>query len=361
MVDINCYFANLQYFDKEIKNDDFIRREIFKFKTKKDYKIIIGTATNFVSSVKLNQISTEYDNIYYTVGFSPTCLEELTDGNDINMFYLLESYFLKRCTKIVAIGECGLNFKIIKYSRDFQISMLKKQIEIAIKYFKPLYLCQENAYCETISLIEEYDTKGLWKINKVINSFKGTAKEALCYLHYGFYFGIDITILNNNLELLNAFTVIPLEKIMIGSSFLLKTQNNNTQTINFSSKISCIISKLSQIYKKKYNEIINILTENTERFFNIIYIEEDIEKNKILFKLSCDHITIIKNMYLLKEESSKNNIKTSTNSIEKNITVSNIPAKYTKNITVSKIPAKYTKNITVSKIPAKYTKNKLKI
>ena len=292
MADINCYCTNQLFGDQYILNEEIIKREILRFKTKKGFKIIIATSVDFISSVKSNKISMQYENMYCTMGFNPNYLTELTNGSENDLLFIMDNYLMHFPNKIIAVGECGLDFEKMKYPRDLQIFVLKKQIEIAIKHNKPLYLYERNAFESIKSILEEYDVQGLWKINKIINSFNGTKDEAKQYLANGFYFGINGLICdnNNNSILIDALKEIPLEKIMIGSSAPFIIPNNYQQKINIPSNISYVITKLAVIYNKKYDEILEATLNNTQRFFRINYIDERFEKNDRLFKSCCEDI-----------------------------------------------------------------------
>ena len=334
MTDANCYFSSQMFGDQYVSSEDIVTREILRFKTKPNFEIIIGTAVDFSSSVKLNKISKMFNNVYCTAGYNPGNLNDLTNGCDEEFFSLLESHLLSQSDKIVAIGECGLNYENVRHSKNFQITMLRKQIELAMRYRKVLFLCEKNAFFDMNCILTEYDLKGMWKINKVINSFNGTPDQAQIYLNLGFYIGINGLICDdkNNSNLRNALCVIPLEKIIIGSSAPFVMPCNYQQRINVPSNISYIILKLSRIYKQEYEHVLKITNENTKRLFNIEYVPENLEVNTQSYNMCCENIKKIREIRTteLKQIQNEEIINNTTSASPVQVPSPKIPAKYTK-------------------------------
>ena len=270
-------------------------------------EILFISGIDFISSIKSIRISGPYLNTYCTIGFSPNHLEKLTNKCYEDLFPILFSYLTFYKQKIIAISECGLDFIKMKFDRDFQIEMFKKQIELAIQFIKPLCVYENGAFDTMVQIYEEYDGKGLWKVEKVINSFCGSKSEALWYLDKGFYFSVGGNICNNNYNS-NWLKEIPINKIIIGSCSPFYSPNIHQRKINVPSNISYIVVRLAQIYNTDYDNIFTTVYENTKRIFGIQYIEEDFDKNKSLFDMCVARIESKKNEYTKQQRNSQHTL-----------------------------------------------------
>lgn len=301
MADTRCYLSN------NLFNEDAVEKEILRFKIKPKMGILFISGTNFITSIKSIKICGPHLNTYCTIGINPNHLGELTNKCHDDLFHILSSYLIFYGQKIIAISECGLDFIKMNFDRNFQIEMFKKQVELAIEFRKPLCICENGAFDTMTQIYEEYDVKGLWKIEKVINSFNRSEEEVLWYLNKGFYFSISGNICNDscNSDLLK---IISIKKIIIGSCSPFYSPNIHQRKINVPANISYIIVKLAQIYDMSYDDVLTNTYENTKKIFGIQYIEEDFDKNKSLFDMCPAKIKNNKNEHIKQYIDSQNTL-----------------------------------------------------
>jgi len=87
---------------------------------------------------------------------------------------------------VVAVGECGLD-----YFRDFapraaQQQAFHRQLELAARLGKPVFLHQRDAHGEFVAILREHAAS--WR--GVAHCFTGSAEELACYLGLGLAIGI---------------------------------------------------------------------------------------------------------------------------------------------------------------------------
>ena len=89
----------------------------------------------------------------------------------------------------VAIGECGLDFNRNFSPPATQLEVFEKQIQLACRLQKPLFLHERDAHDEMVGLLQKYKDKGNLP-NCVIHCFCGTVEQANKYLSMGCYIGL---------------------------------------------------------------------------------------------------------------------------------------------------------------------------
>ncbi len=84
--------------------------------------------------------------------------------------------------KVVAIGECGLDyFRVDERSIEKQKKAFIEQIELANEVKKPLMLHIRDAYTDTLEILKKHA-----KVKGVVHFFVGDIEEAKSFLDFGF-------------------------------------------------------------------------------------------------------------------------------------------------------------------------------
>ena len=145
--------------------------------TRGEVSKIILAASDFESSQANLKLANNYDYLFPSIGIHPQSPFEKISA--------LESLINK---KVVAIGECGLDFSQDNYNEKQQILVFRKQIEIAKKYKLPLIIHARKAVDETVAVLNEY--KG---IKGVFHCYAGGNKRIKKVVNLGenWFFGID--------------------------------------------------------------------------------------------------------------------------------------------------------------------------
>lgn len=97
----------------------------------------INIGTGKETSEKAVVLAEEADGVFATVGMHPTH----TSGEHAEVFDFGAFNALAEHEKVVAIGECGLDYyRVVKETKDLQEKAFIEQIELANKVGKPLML-----------------------------------------------------------------------------------------------------------------------------------------------------------------------------------------------------------------------------
>ena len=203
-IDIHCHLDSLDY--------DSDREEVLVRMREKE----IGTITigaDLESSKKAFEIAEQNENVWACIGVHPNCLTEKSNntvstlGHKDNTLETVlsdfspDGYFEKlvKNPKVVAIGECGLDYFRMedKSEKEKQKELFKKQIEFAIKYNKPLMLHIRDshsansgqAYEDALDILESYKKVAGpedAKLNGNVHFFAGDVSVAKRFLDLGF-------------------------------------------------------------------------------------------------------------------------------------------------------------------------------
>ena len=213
------------------------------------------------------QIDTFINNhqAYGTVGIHPHNADSTKDKD-----YLEIENIAKTNNKIVAIGECGLDFDRMFSTKENQIKCFEKQIEIAETLNMPLFLHERNAVEDFIKVLSNH--KEICK-KSIVHCFTGNAETLKKYLSMGCYIGITGWICNSRRakDLRQAVKYIPLDRIMIetDSPFLTPKNIQGLSKTNYPQNVKYVAKELAMHMGVPENTLISKAKENTEHFFSI--------------------------------------------------------------------------------------------
>lgn len=172
---------------------------------------IMVTGTSLHSTKEALRLTRLYPNtLYSTAGIHPHDAKSWEDDT----YSELEN--VAQCAECVAVGECGLDFNRNFSPPDVQISVFEKQVELACKLGKPLFLHERDAHTEMVHILQS----NIHRLPAcVIHCFTGTKEEATVYLEMGCYIGLTGYLWKdkseNGVRKLLEEGAIPLDKLLV--------------------------------------------------------------------------------------------------------------------------------------------------
>ncbi len=246
-------------------------------KFKADYRAVIKRCSDLgmrlvvpgsqhQTSQRAFQIAQEYETVFAAVGLHPTHVDD--EAYDRGAYELLA-----RSTKVVAIGEIGLDrFRLPQgqagdqvFSR--QIDLFEKQLALAEALDKPVIMHCRAAYEEQTAYLEK---RGL-TIGSVIHCFQSTPSILKRYLELGCYVGFTgvITFKNAESDLIEAVRLCPIERLLVETDSPYLAPEPHRGQRNEPAYVEFVARKVAEIKKLEYEEVVKATKENAERLFNL--------------------------------------------------------------------------------------------
>ena len=210
-------------------------------------KIILAGA-EMETSIRNIELAKEYDFLLPAIGIHP-------QSADLSKVDDLEKLINK---KVVAIGECGLDFSE-KKGADQELAF-RKQIELAIKYNLPLIIHARKAVDEVIKILEEYKN-----LSGVFHCYAGGIKR-IKKVSDRFYFGIDGNVTYEE-GLFEVVKNIPKDRLILETDcpylapIPFRGQENKPAYVEYTYK------KVAEIWEMSFEETEKIIDGNAKRLF----------------------------------------------------------------------------------------------
>lgn len=257
LIDSHCHLDDEKF--------DVDRESIIENLKKLDIEKVISAGYSLESSEKAVELSNKHDFIYSTCGISPNDLPR----SEQELWIMLEKieYLVKKNSKVVAIGEIGLDYYWNQDNKELQKKVFIEQIKLANKLELPIVIHTREAIMDTIKILKENEVKnkGVFHCCPLNREL---VKEAL---KLGFYisFAGPVTFKNSkNTE--EIITMVPNDRILIetDSPYLspepLRGKRNEPSNVRF------VAQKVADVKNMNVEEVANFTFENVRKLFQIL-------------------------------------------------------------------------------------------
>lgn len=255
------FFDSHAHLDDEKFNED---REIIINKIHKEIDKFVSAGYSLEGSEAAVKLAQKYDFIYATCGISPNDIPQT--NNELWIMLDKIKNLVQQNSKVVAVGEIGLDYYWNKENKEIQKTAFIEQIKLANELNLPIVIHTREAVMDTIEILKKNPVhkKGVFHCCPLNREL---VKEAL---KLGFYisFAGPVTFKNSK----NANEIIELvsnDRILIetDSPYLspepLRGKRNDPRNVKY------IAEKIAKVKKMSIEEIAEITYNNTCRIFNI--------------------------------------------------------------------------------------------
>jgi len=172
-IDFGVNFANLSRY----KNLSL--QQILENSNEKGVTHVVSISNN-IKECHINLKNSKHEEmLYFTLGIHPHDAKNIKDG-DIE--FIEENLINPKC---FGVGECGLDFNRNFSPSEIQKEVFEKQIILAKKYNKKLYMHCRDAFDEFIEILGKHNY-----YNGIVHCFTGNLEQAIILTNLGFKLGI---------------------------------------------------------------------------------------------------------------------------------------------------------------------------
>lgn len=219
---------------------------------------MICVATDALDSQLAVDLAKKHDNLWATVGLHP---HEATR----RAAAMIEMNDLASNKKVVAIGECGLDYYYEHSPRNDQIKALQGQIELALRVKKPLVFHVRDAFDDFFSTIGEYKN-----VTGVVHSFTGDEATLNRVLESGLYVAFNgIMTFTKNQNQLMAAKLCPPDRILIETDCPFLTPAPHRGQRNEPANTKIITEFLANLRDESFDELSAVTSQNAKKLFNL--------------------------------------------------------------------------------------------
>jgi TatD DNase family protein len=172
---------------------------------------------------------------------------------------------LANLPKVVAIGECGLDYYYQYSSQEDQVAALRFQLELGLELGLPIIFHVRDAYDDFWPIFDDY--KG---IKGVFHCFSANKKVLDEVLKRDLSVGLNgIATFSKNQIQLDAFKAVPIDKLLLETDAPYLTPTPLRGKVNESKNIPIIAEFLSELRGESLEQLAIATTANARKLFRI--------------------------------------------------------------------------------------------
>lgn len=257
LIDTHCHLNDAK-FDNDIK-------KVITNAKKAGIKKFIVPGYDYVSSEKTLKLSKDFPGIIFpAVGIHPY------EAQYVNSSEILSGMLNKVLNQIIAIGECGLDFKQYKGhdaigKKDNQKRLFEDHCLFALKYNLPVIIHTREAYSDLFDVLDGLPSMP----TGVLHCFSGGLQDLRMAFERKLMIGLDCNITYSK-HLQSILPEIDLTKLLLETDSPYLPPEGHRGQRNEPKLMTHSVSYISRILNKSPSEISELTTQNVYELFTLL-------------------------------------------------------------------------------------------
>lgn len=253
----NIFDSHCHYCDERFNED---REEMLSaYLPEHGVAALIHAAASLETSRFGVEYSKKYPYLYTSIGVHPEDASILPPDwlDQLRACY-------KDSSKVVAIGEIGLDYHYEGYNREDQLRVFEEQLKLAEELSLPVIIHSRDATEDCMSLLRKYRPRG------VMHCFSGSAETAREVQALGMYLSFTgVLTFKNAKKAVSALLATENDRLLLETDCPYMAPEPNRGTRCDSSMIPFIAEKIAELKGMDTQSVLDMCTENTCRLFGI--------------------------------------------------------------------------------------------
>jgi len=230
-----------------------------------DTVIAIGAGYGLEHNERALELAAGNPRLFATIGVHPHDAEQLDDEGRERLRGWV------RHPRVVAVGECGLDYFYMNSPREIQREVFAEQVARAREIDLPVVIHlrdrEEDAYRD---LMEIWKREGGGKLEGVLHCYSHDLDFARRALDEGFYISFSgILTFKRSLELREVAAALPGDRLLVETDAPLLSPEGFRGRRNEPARVRCVGETLAEIQGCSAEEVARETAQNTRRLFRL--------------------------------------------------------------------------------------------
>ena len=208
----------------------------------------------------VKELAQKYENVYGLLGVHPS---EVKGWND-DLIDKIKEY--SKSSKIVGIGEIGLDYYWDKSFNDLQKEVFIKQIKLANELNFPISVHDREAHKDTFDILTEYNKNSA----VVMHCFSGSVEFMKECVKQGWYIAIGgVVTFKKAIKMKEVAKEVPLDKLLLETDAPYLTPVPYRGKTNQPAYVKYGAEEIASIRGISFEEVDEITTQNAKKVFSL--------------------------------------------------------------------------------------------
>ncbi|MBQ6323297.1 MAG: TatD family hydrolase [Bacilli bacterium] len=249
-IDTHCHLSKDDYDDIDL---------VIKENRESGIDKIIVSCCDKSSIIEGLSLSSKYNDLYLTIGYHPSEASSIQKEDILNL-----EEVIKNTSKVVGIGEIGLDYHYGKEDIDQQKFLFREQLHLAEKLSLPVVIHSRDATMDTINILKEFPN-----VKGDIHCFSGSVETALTYISMGYKLGIGGVVTFKNSNLFKVIEAVGIDNIILETDSPYLTPEPYRGRKNSSKYIPYIAKRVAEILNMSVDEVALTTSNSAINLFDL--------------------------------------------------------------------------------------------
>lgn len=226
-------------------------------------KRLICVGTDEVSSTEAVHFVSDKEHMWASVGLHPH-----DSVNGVEAIEVLRG-LIKHEKKIVAIGECGLDYFYDHSPREKQLEIFHEQMKLAVEFHLPMIFHVREAFDDFWPIFDSYQLAGQ-KIRGVVHSFTDSEDNLQKALDRGLSIGVNgISTFTKSAVQTEMYKSIPLERLLLETDSPYLTPTPLRGKVNEPAFVTHVAHYIANLQSINLTELSRVTERNATHLFSL--------------------------------------------------------------------------------------------
>lgn len=219
----------------------------------------VSIGTDLADGARVIATVRKYPQVFAALGIHPHHAAEAIDPFE----GFLET-LLKSDPKVLAVGECDLDYHGHSGPREVQHRVYQTQLHMARRLQMPLVLHVREAHADALAIMHDFPD-----LSHVVHCFTGTPAECRQWLERGAYIGITgVVTYKNAADVREAAKLVPADRLLVETDApYLSPEPVRKIKINEPAHVAHTARFIAELRGISYDELCAQTTANASRLF----------------------------------------------------------------------------------------------
>jgi len=222
---------------------------------------VICVGCTLMDSKLAIEMAARHDNVWASIGLHPhEGAQYVSDDKALQEFRDLAAK-----TKVVAVGETGLDYYYNNTPKEDQKKLLRFQLNLAQEFNLPLIFHVREAFSDFFAILDDFEG-----VRGVVHSFTGTMDEMEEILRRGLHIGLNgIMTFTKEEKQLEMAKALPLSKLLVETDAPFLTPKHFRGKICQPKHVVSTAEFLARLRGESLEDFAKATTKNAQQLFNI--------------------------------------------------------------------------------------------
>jgi TatD DNase family protein len=272
LVDTHCHIQSAGLKEGErvtrelwAKEPDLTGDAMVKTAAEADVTRLVCVGCDLEDSKLALEFAKRHENCWASIGIHPHEAQHYPQHSESAEDNIIDFAALAQQPKVIAVGECGLDYYYEHSPKEDQVRMLEFQIELALAADLPMIFHVREAFDDFWPVFDEYEG-----IRGVVHSFTDSAENLAKALERGLYVGVNgIATFAKNPAQVEVYKSVPLNRLLLETDAPFLTPAPYRGTINEPKRLGAVADFLAELRGEDRERLAEATTANARQLFGI--------------------------------------------------------------------------------------------